>query len=231
MQLSWSRCSDSDFRSYKIYRSTQAGFTPGNDTYISRGEAESAVGTLRYENTGLQPATTYYYILRTAHGGTTTDASATVTTTEQDVPAVTFEGLARSCAGGVSVDGVHDFSITGTARRGDGSLATSTEFKLSFENNRGRINQARFVTTNANREQILVPALTVTTNNEGKFSIKVLSSDTVSSDIQVKVGWENPQRQMRDAEAKNCDFAASMSLRRFGLPNFRNEPDTGWQFN
>lgn len=44
---------------------------------------------------------------------------------------VEFEGQARSCAGGVAVDGVHDFTITGTAKLPDGAVPPmGTEFKL-----------------------------------------------------------------------------------------------------
>ena len=51
--------------------------------------------------------------------------------------AVTFEGLARACAGGLG-DDVHAFTIMGTAEKPDGSRVPGATLQLSFENNRGR---------------------------------------------------------------------------------------------
>lgn len=71
-------------------------------------------------------------------GGTRDDKALerTVTLKGQDFK-VTFDGLARACAGGIGVDGVHSFTITGTANKADGSLASNTTFKLSFDGNKG----------------------------------------------------------------------------------------------
>lgn len=50
---------------------------------------------------------------------------------------IEFEGLARACAGGVAVDGVHDFSVTAIAKDKDGAPLPGITLKFSFENNKG----------------------------------------------------------------------------------------------
>lgn len=69
--------------------------------------------------------------------------------------------------------------------------------------------------------------MNITTDGQGKFSLTVLSSDTVCNDIKVKV-----KHVSADAGSQSCDFADSESLRRFGLLQFPDEKkDTGWIFD
>ena len=50
---------------------------------------------------------------------------------------VSFEGLARACAGGLD-DDVHTFTIRGTTENADGNPVPGAKLALYFENNRGR---------------------------------------------------------------------------------------------
>ena len=164
---------------------------------------------------------------------------------------VTFEDqLARACAGGVAVDGVHDFTITGTAKLPNGAVAPAgTEFKLVFEGNKGHdysgddpalwpkanwttedMRKAKFVTVDANDNQKLVEELMVTTDENGEFPVHVLSSDIISSDIKIKVKSVSDDGGETEVGEKECDFAGALSLRRFGLIKFPEESDTGWLF-
>jgi|GEM_PF-2671056 len=102
---------------------------------------------------------------------------------------IEWEGLARAVAGGVALDGAHDFTITGIAKRDDDSTVANAELKLTFEGNKGhdysgdeewikpagwttdQIKKAKFVKSGTPVE--LVEELTVTTDAEGKFSVHV----------------------------------------------------------
>ena len=249
IDLSWSQFEGQGFGSYKLYRSTEQGFTPNDQTnYIGRGATlENNVAQLEYTDTGLAPATTYYYVLRVAHGGETSDASAQAETIDLPTPNVTFadDQLARACAGGIA-DDVHQFTLEGVAKRlnenGEEELVPQgTEFKLSFENNRGHDYQngsepkkAKFVTSDGNGNPDYVEELTVQADNQGKIGFTVLSSDIISSDIEVKIKWEDANGEEQDAGSKACDFAEAVGKRRF--PN-QNDPegaypedDNGWLF-
>ena len=153
------------------------------------------------------------------------------------LPEVTFEEQsARACAGGVAVDGVHDFTIIGTAKDANGTLMPQgTEFKLSFENNHGENKRATFA-ADIEQGQAIVPdtdgeEMTVTTNAQGQFSLTVLSSDTISSDIKVKVKGTNPSGEEFDAGEQTCDFGAAKRLRNFPNPlDPYEDEDSGWLF-
>jgi len=162
---------------------------------------------------------------------------------------ITWEGLARACAGGIGLDGVHDFTITGTAKRPDGTLVTGAELELSFEGNKGHdyssdpegikpdgwtsadTKKAKFVTTDDQGQTALVEEMNLTTDAEGKISVHVLSSDIISSDIKIKVKWKDEHGKEHDVGEKACDFAEAISIRRF--PNWIDPDeteDTGWLF-
>ena len=187
----------------------------------------------------------YYYVLRVARGGGSDEASAQAQTTDIATPSVTFDDhqLARACAGGIAGDDVHSFTLVGTAKRENEEgqeeiVPAGTAFKLSFENNRGHNygngsapKQAKFVTTDANGHPAYVEELPVTTNAQGHISLSVLSSDIISSDIKVKIKWQDADGEEQDAGSKACVFARARTLRRFGLANFPDEEDTGWIFN
>ena len=249
IDLSWSQFEGESFSSYKLYRSTQEGFVPDEQTnYIGRGATlENTVAQLRYTDTGLAPGTTYYYVLRVTHGGQTSDASAQAETVDLPTPNVTFsrDQLARACAGGIAGDDVHTFTITGTAKRlnengGEELVPEDTEFKLSFENNRGHDydngsapRKAKFVTTNANGDPDYVEELTVQADDQGKINFTVLSSDIISSDIEVKVKWEDADGEEQDAGSKACEFVKVESKRRYGIV-FADQgaaDDRGWYFD
>ena len=262
IHLKWTKCSDSDFVSYKLYRSSDPNFTPDDSTHLDRGADETQQAKVEYTDTGLAPSTAYTYILVIGHAGTTTQASATDKTIDLDTPSIKFDGLARACAGGIGVDGVHSFTITGTATRDDGTgtgnttLVTGTDFKLSFDANKGHdysgddpslwpkpdwttddIKKAKFVTGyDANGNPILDETLTVHTDSTtGQFSVTVVSSDIVSSDIKVKLKWTNSNGDDKDAGSQACDFAEAAAKRRF--PNQYDpdevypEGDIGWLFH
>jgi hypothetical protein len=162
---------------------------------------------------------------------------------------ITWTGNARACAGGIGLDGVHDFTITGTAKRPDGTLVTGAQLELSFEGNKGHdyssdpegikpdgwttddIKKARFVTTDDHGQTALVEEMNLTTDPEGKFNAHVLSSDIISSDIKIKVKWKDENGKEHDVGEKACDFAEAISIRRF--PNWIDPDeteDTGWLF-
>jgi len=56
--------------SYSIYGNTTSGFTPGSSNLIASG-----LTTTSYSNTGLQPSTTYYYVVEAVDGDGTSAAS------------------------------------------------------------------------------------------------------------------------------------------------------------
>ena len=150
---------------------------------------------------------------------------------------VTFEDqLARACAGGVAVDGVHDFTITGTAKLADGTAPPEgTELKLSFENNKGEDKRATFI-PNTQKGQTLLPntngeEMTVVTDADGQFPVQVLSSDIISSDIKIKVKRVSNDGQETEAGEKECNFAKADNIRRFGIKDSVEEEDSGWLFN
>lgn len=233
VDLSWNQCYQPDFVSYKLFRSETEGFTPDETTYMDRGTDESIASEVTYTNSVLQADTTYHYVLQINHGGKTTEARASVRTNEEGSPSVKFAGLARACAGGIMGDDVHSFTLTATATNPDGSLATNTDFMLSFHNDTGSSpsKKAKFVSQNAEQATILSEGLAVRSDNLGKFSVTVLSSDIASTSTQIKVQWQDSQGQNKTVGSQSCVFDRAWSLRRFGLVNFPNEEDTGWIFN
>ena len=169
------------------------------------------------------------------HGGTRDDDKLERTVTVKVVLAkVEFEGLARACAGGVAVDGVHDFTITGTAKKSDGTLVSEgTEFKLVFENNKGKNKRATFV-PDVTSGQALIPntngeEMTVVTDAEGQFDLTVLSSDIISSDVKIKVKRVSEDGKEVEVGEKECEFARVFNLRRFGITG--EDGDSGWKFD
>lgn len=189
-----------------------------------------------------------------------------VTFTQTDGKALPSSG-ARSCAGGIGLDGVHDFTILATAKLSDGTIMPEhTPFKLSFENNKGHdysgddaaiwpaewiaakqksqdatnpvpmdidklIKKAKFVTTDQNGNPKLVETLPVETDKQGQFTVHVLSSDIVSSDIKIKVKRTTAQGQEVDAGEQVCDFGEAVSYRRFDNWIDPDEvEDDGWLF-
>ncbi len=241
IHLKWTQCSDSDFVSYKLYRSSDPNFTPGEGTHLDRGADETQQAKVEYTDSGLAPSTAYTYILVTGHAGTTTQTSTTDSTTDLDTPTIKFDGLARACAGAIGVDGVHSFTITGTASRDDGTgtgntvLVTGTDFKLSFDANAGSTadKNAKFVTTDSNGNQILVNTLTAHTDDKGTFGVTVRGSDTITSAIKIKVQWTNAKGEDKDAGSQACDFVGEQSLRRYGIKDLNQgyDSDDGWDFD
>ena len=155
----------------------------------------------------------------------------------------------RACAGGVAVDGVHDFTLTGVLRLSDGTVAANTRLKFFFENNKGhdytnddlgvkpigwtvgQIKRAKLVTTGVNGSQNLTEEAIIDTDSNGQFSVKVLSSDIVSSDIKIKV-VRDMQGQQQDVGEQTCRFEQAAYKRRFANPFNSNErypqEDYGW---
>jgi|CZKF01.1.fsa_nt_gi hypothetical protein len=76
ISLTWgaSTAGSSCTMSYSVFRSTTPGFTPSSSNLI----AESLT-TASYADTGLTPATTYYYVIEAVDGAGTSAASAQVT--------------------------------------------------------------------------------------------------------------------------------------------------------
>ena len=127
----------------------------------------------------------------TEHGD---EDDGTAGTTGSAELAVSFEGLARACAGGLG-DAVHAFTIQGTAKNAAGVAIPSAALTLLFENNRGEDKRAQFV-PDIYHNQALVPdtdseEMTVATDENGHFDLTVRSSDTISNNIKVKVTWKN----------------------------------------
>lgn len=156
---------------------------------------------------------------------------------------IEFEGLARACAGGVAVDGVHDFSVTAIAKDKDGAPLPGITLKFSFENNKGHdygdgtpIRRAKYI-VGAGQTEVEGSdgeAMTAITDAEGKVPVHVLSSDIVSSDIEMKVSWENPLGEEEEVGGQACDFGEAVSKRNFALDpeqvSFPSVTDNGWWF-
>ena len=268
VDLNWTKFGGESFSSYKLYRSTENNFTPGETNYIGRGELEGQVAKLDYKDGSVLPDTTYHYVLRVTHGSESDDAKAQAKTPDLETPNVTFDDqLARACAGGIGVDGIHSFTITGTAKRKDENgqdefVPAGTEFTLTFEGNKGhdysgddegikpvgwkteQIKRAKFVTVDEQGNQKLVEELKVTTSDstktvdgkqvevKGQFSVTVLSSDVISSGVQIKVKWVNTKGEKKEAGDKSCSFEQAEYRRRFANPFNSAEPypeaDNGW---
>lgn len=219
-RLHWFRCRDAEFSSYKLYRSTEENFVPSEATYLNRGAVESDRAVIEHRDTGLLPDTTYYYILRTTHGGTTDDKRVSITTSEQGAPNVEFEGDAYACAGGVA-DNVHTFTVSAIAKNQDGTIAPNVALEFKFENNKGHINRAKYL-PNIALSQVSIPGsnngeMTATTNEQGRISISVRSSDIVSDDIKMLAVWTNAQNAEKKVGEQECEFAPARSYRRFAV--------------
>jgi hypothetical protein len=76
----------SDAASHTLHRSTTDGFTVGAGNQIA---SFGATPTSPYENTGLDPGTTYYYRLRATNSGGSTDSTQTTATTNANQPPTT----------------------------------------------------------------------------------------------------------------------------------------------
>jgi hypothetical protein len=207
------------------------------------------VDALKPDGSRQYPAGDYTVTLTVTPSGQGGEGGTVTTHVTVTDPQVTFTGLARACAGGIAVDGVHDFTITATAKESNGTPLTNTQFKLSFKNNRGhdysndsykpagwtmaQIKRAKFVTM-VNGTQSLTEEWTATTDNEGKISVHVLSSDIISGDIKVVVNRTAEQGGKQVGE-QACDFAEAVGKR--GWPNQYDpeEPypsgDDGWLIN
>ena len=75
IELNWSGAADT------LYRSTQEGFTIGDETHIARGQAaENDAGVTSYTDTQLTPETTYYYALVPNGNPGLTEGRASATT-------------------------------------------------------------------------------------------------------------------------------------------------------
>ena len=165
----------------------------------------------------------------TEHGD---EDDGTAGTTGSAELAVSFEGLARACAGGLG-DAVHAFTIQGTAKNADGVAIPSAALTLLFENNRGEDKRAQFV-PDIYHNQALVPdtdseEMTVATDENGHFDLTVRSSDTISNNIKVKVTWKNANGETENVGEQVCDFARVLNYRRFGIVG--EEGDGGWKFD
>lgn len=154
---------------------------------------------------------------------------------------VLFTGSPRACAGGVddlatatTDDDAHIFTLSFNAKRGVQNLA-NTLLAFSFSNNQSHNpnKKAKFRTA----ANTWAETTTVTTDANGNGSIKVLSSDIVSS--QTKIIVKHDSKEIEEVKLNGnevqggapCNFVASERLRRFGLINFPTESDTGWIFN
>lgn len=120
--LSWTAASGGTGPySYKVYRSTVNGFTPGAGNLI----ATLGVGVLSYTDSGLIPNTTYYYVVRsvdTGNANATADATQVTAITAAQVPQV------NSFQGGPQIGTLDQAYNTNTkAVRLDPSLASTTK--------------------------------------------------------------------------------------------------------
>ena len=213
---------------------------PNENNRIKRGALENDVHRIEHDDTVLTPGTTYYYILVTAHGGTTTSDSKRVRTLSLEVPVVEFPSAPARAAAGHKMDDVHTVTVTGVAKRtdattGEETIAANEQFTLTLDENQGAPDKAAYIKMVAGQPQF-VETLDVTSDAQGKISASVLSSDKITSSIKVKAQWRDPNQpnsQLQDAGDKALDFAAVESKRRFGLAllNEGSESDTGWDFN
>jgi hypothetical protein len=159
-----------------------------------------------------------------------------------ETPALTWSGLtngkARACAGGVNTY-VHRVTVQVQARQ-NGVVMPNADLTFSFEGNVGHnfgngqpTKTAKFLWTNAQGQPMQTETLTVKTNDEGKASVTILSSDVISQPALV-VDWANPQSEITEVGRVLCDFAAMTSKRGFPDPVFPDDPnwqdsDTGWE--
>lgn len=166
-------------------------------------------------------------------------------------PEVSFEGTPRACAGGIAVDGVHSFTLTGTLIFGGQVLPGST-VQLSFEGNKGHdysqdpvgvkpdgwtpadIKRARLVASSGQGAQGLVEEMTTTTDAQGKFTVTVLSSDIITSKIKLLVKYQTPEGDLKPISKIPCNFVEATAIRRFRNQYDDSEPypsgDDGWLF-
>ena len=80
--------------SYKVFRSATSGFTPSSSNQIASG-----VTSTSYSDAGLEPATTYYYVVEAVDAAGTSPASAQATA----------ETRAASGSGSTCHVGLHDY--------------------------------------------------------------------------------------------------------------------------
>jgi hypothetical protein len=94
--------------SYNVYRSTTSGFTPSSSNQIANTNQSSF-----YPDSGLSPATTYYYALKAANGsgalsGASNQASATTQVFDPGTPAGTYNITVTATSGAIS----HSVNVT-----------------------------------------------------------------------------------------------------------------------
>lgn len=110
--------------SYKVFRSTTSGFTPGSGNQIASG-----VTSTSYGDTGLTASTTYYYKVESSDSAGTSAASAQAQATTQsgsgggDFIAIACGGPAESNSGGRDASFVADEDFSGG---GDGQSTTNS---------------------------------------------------------------------------------------------------------
>ncbi|MCK4858063.1 MAG: fibronectin type III domain-containing protein, partial [candidate division Zixibacteria bacterium] len=79
IELVWTRCNESDFAGYLLFR----GDSPAVDTTGILLKNENVAGNTDFRDTDLEPATSYYYVIYTLdHSGLSSKSNVTVTTTE-----------------------------------------------------------------------------------------------------------------------------------------------------
>ena len=130
----------------------------------------------------------------------------------------------RACAGGVSGDDVHSATVQLLVRH-NGEIAPHTQVTFAYEGNVGKPKLASLI----DEQGQSVPTLTLTTDSEGKVSVKVLSSDTIS---QPKLLVKHDNTVFGSVD---CDFDEALSKRRFANQYDPSEAfpaeDTGWLFD
>lgn len=235
-----------DFVSYTLFLDTQNPVRMDADHRIT---VINTIGSPHFSATQLTPDTTYYAKLRLRYRENgqerTKDFAPHEFRTLKDEWRITLSGTPRACAGHIQ-DETHIVSLTATAQRrneaGEWENAPTTEFRLSLKNvgSQGEPAQLLRRTTPGGAEQPVPVAETMAVSSDANaaFSIRVLSSQQVTSNVQIKAEAKivaDGQTTWEGVEVGNgrLEFGAVESKRLFGIINDWNETyanDTGWEF-
>lgn len=196
---------------------------------------------LEYSDSGLQPSTTYHYLLRVRLSDNTTlpDTRYSLTTRDAALPEVTFEDAPRLCAGHL-FDSLHQATVSGhVTQKADGGAVQPlalTELNLDFVNNvpDGTTSfppqsepvprPAAFVVVDGEGNISEKSTLTVTTDDKGDFSCTVVSSSVVTTQIQVRAQWKDANNEYQEIGTVALDCAAVEARTAYNLN------DNGWSF-
>ena len=155
-------------------------------------------------------------------------------------------GTLRACAGGIDDHGQSDFQYRAHTRRIDVEVTLNgyplydAKFSLRFLDNKGHAygdgrtrKVARLHKTNEpfDAAHPWKDALDLRTNDKSQVSVWVLSSDVINKPrLQAILKPVAAPREPLKLGEIACDFAAALSIRRFGLPDYPDDEDTGWIF-